>query len=220
MHQVLFQQLRVMGGAGFYGDGGPATAAGLDHPYSVVPFGGEVYIVNDNQGRVRKISVSGIISTVIGNGSGTASGDGGPATAAGVPPYNIAFDKNANIYIVSGYLVRKVDALGIVSTIAGPGGTALALGEGGQATAASINAVGICVDPTGSIYIADRWSNRIRKIRNHIPFLHMVQWLRLRSATMFGARRLLIRYSRLLTAIPCKGLNGAYLPHPCTDPLI
>ena len=108
------------GGAGFAGDGGPATAALLDAPNDVaVDVYGNLYIADLQNRRIRKVNLSGIITTIAGNGSNQSSGDGGPATAAGLNfPHGISVDPAGNLYIASPYdaRIRKVDTNGIIST--------------------------------------------------------------------------------------------------------
>jgi sugar lactone lactonase YvrE len=111
------------------GDGGPATSAELQSPVAVAVDGpGNLYIADSSENRIRKVSPSGVITTVAGNGStilpgsGTI-GDGGLATSAAVGgPSGLAVDGSGNLYISQFSLnsVRKVSAgSGIINTIAG-----------------------------------------------------------------------------------------------------
>ena len=88
------------GVGGYSGDGGPATSAELFEPYGVaVDASGNVYISDFNE-TVRMVNTSGIITTIVGNGVGGYSGDGGPATAAEIQyPEGIALDTSGNLYI-------------------------------------------------------------------------------------------------------------------------
>jgi trimeric autotransporter adhesin len=165
------------------GDGSRAADAGLAFPTGVtVDAAGTLYITAD--GRVRKVSSGGIISTVAGSGSAwsgpvpdtLASGDGGPATRAPLhAPFAATVDADYNVYISGGQLsgffngvgyVRKVTADGSIATIAGNGASGYS-GEGGQATAASFGAAtaGIAVGVEGTIYVADVFNNVIRVLR-------------------------------------------------------
>jgi sugar lactone lactonase YvrE len=148
----------------YSGDGGPATAAALSYPYGVsLDAGGNLYITDS--ARIRKVNTSGIITTVAGTGSYyTYSGDGGPATLAGVGyPYGVAVDATGNVYIADTYndRIRKVDTSGIITTVAG-NGTYGSSGDGGPATAASLYPYGVSVDSAGNLYIAG--GSRIRKV--------------------------------------------------------
>ncbi len=143
---------------GFSGDGGPATTAKLHTPHFAQPDGsGNVYIADESNYRIRKVNTAGIITTIACTG-GSYCCDGMPATAAGKgAPSSLAIDLNGNIYITatgtSGVpIVRKIDTVGIISTIAG-GGTG---GDGSPATAASLSgASDVAVDRIGNIYICE-----------------------------------------------------------------
>ena len=158
------------GTSSYSGDGGQATAAGLPFPEGVAVDGsGNLYIADRYSNRIRKITAStGVISTVAGNGTAGYSGDGGQATAASINgPKGVAVDSSENLYIVdtNNHRIRKVTAsTGVISTVAG-NGNYLYLGDGGQATAAGLhNPVGVAVDGSGNLYIADTSNNRIRKV--------------------------------------------------------
>jgi sugar lactone lactonase YvrE len=107
-----------------------------------------------------------VISTVVGGGQG---GDGGPATSALLAsPTDVACESHKNHYVVDQGLsnVRRVDAQGMIATVAGTtGGSALFSGDGGPATAAKLNGpLSIAFGPTGNLYIADSGNNRIRRV--------------------------------------------------------
>ncbi len=154
--------------AGFRGDGGPATLAEFFRPGSVaIDSTGNIYVADQLNDRIRKINTAGIISTFAGNGSGSFSGDGGQATAAALfRPCGVAVDSSGNVYIADQYnnRVRKVNTSGIISTLAGRGGSSFG-GDGGPATNAYLNnPEGVSVDRYGNVYIADAYNNRIRKV--------------------------------------------------------
>jgi len=158
------------GSSGYSGDGGAATAAGLDWPFGVaVDAGGNIYIADTKDNRIREVSAStGIITNVAGNGSGGYSGDGGPATAAGLAsPYGVAVDAAGNLYIADTYdnRIREVSAsTGIITTIAG-NGSQNDSGDGGPASAAELDVpIGVAVDAPGNLYIADYSGGRIREV--------------------------------------------------------
>jgi uncharacterized repeat protein (TIGR01451 family) len=150
---------------GFSGDGGPATSATIRAEALCADLAGNVYI-SDSFSRIREIDVvTGIITTIAGTGSSVFSGDGGPASAASFRRANaMCMDAAGNMYISDYSRIRKISATtGIISTIAG--GASLAYsGDGVPATAASLNAMGICMDGAGNIYFADEYNNRVRKI--------------------------------------------------------
>lgn len=159
----------IVGGvsAGFGGDGGPATAGILNSPYGVaLDDDGNLYICDKSNNRVRKVNITGIISTVAGSGTLGYFGDGSLATNAQISaPLNVAIDHKGNLYIADAgnNRIRKV-AGGIISTVAGTG-VAGFNGDGIAATLAMLNQpVGLAVDDAGSIYIGDALNYRIRKI--------------------------------------------------------
>ncbi len=153
--------------SGFAGDGGAATSAAVNNPLDVAPdASGNVYIADTFNERIRKVDTSGNISTIAGTGVQSSTGDGGPAASATLSrPDKLTVDSAGNIYIGDSGAnnVRKIDASGIISTIAGLGPTAV--GDGGAASSASLNLPsGAAADAAGNIYIADATNNRIRKI--------------------------------------------------------
>lgn len=114
------------------------------------------------------ITRSQIISTVAGNGILGFSGDGGLAVMARLNnPQDVAIDLLGNLYIADTYnnLVRKVDSLGVITTIAGNGASAFG-GDGGPALIAGLSAEGLDFDTSGNLYIADILNHRIRKINS------------------------------------------------------
>lgn len=159
-------------GSGAYaGDGGPATEASIRTPYDTwVDAGGNIYIADTDNNRIRKVDgASGVITTVAGGGNPTDGlGDGGPATAAVLnKPRGIFLDGDENIYIADDghHRIRKVDAVsGLITTVAGNGIQGYA-GDGGPAVNAQLNHPwGMHLDAQGNIYIADRDNKRVRKV--------------------------------------------------------
>ncbi len=167
----IISTIAGIGTDGYSGDGGAATAAQLGYATDIaLDDFGNVYFADYRKHCVRKISSAGIITTVAGTGIPGYSGDGGPATAANLnQPIGLDVDLCGNIFISDGAnnRIRFVSAVtGIITTIAG-NGTAGASGDGGPATAATMNVPhAIHHDTLGNIYFVDRVSNKVRKITN------------------------------------------------------
>ena len=147
------------GRGGYSGDDGPATAAELGDPTGVaVDAAGDVFIADDANQVVREVNLAtGVITTVAGNGRGSYSGDGGPATAAELYyPSGVALDSAGDLFIADVFngRIREVNhATGVITTVAGDGGL---LGEGyvGPATTAGLGFVcGVAVDSAGNLFI-------------------------------------------------------------------
>jgi sugar lactone lactonase YvrE len=151
------------------GDGGPALAATLRGPFGLAVDGsGNLFLTDvDPEGTsaytgpralVRKVSADGIITTVAGNGVRGFSSDGGPAVKASLDgPNGVAVDKAGNLFIADygNYRIRKVDANGIISTVAGTGKNPYA-GDGVQATTTGLRGpFGVAVDAAGNLLFAD-----------------------------------------------------------------
>ena len=154
------------GTTGHAGDGGLATSAQLTGPLGLaVDSSGNVYIADGPNNSIRKVSTSGIITTVAGGTAGFG-GDGGAATSAALNfPTAVAVDASGNLYIAdsANHRIREVSG-GIISTIAGTTVFGFS-GDNGPATSAQLYLPkGVAVDSHGNVYIADTGNQRIREI--------------------------------------------------------
>ena len=150
----------------YTGDGGPATAAQLRGPiHTAFDAAGNLYVTGICH--IRAIDPSGIIHTIAGTNVDGFSGDGGPATAAQMGTLgHVAPDAWGNIYFVdaTNNRIRRIDAAGIITTIAGNGIAAYS-GDGGPATAASFDyPVALAFDAWGNLYVCDQGSATVRRI--------------------------------------------------------
>ena len=153
---------------GYTGDGGLAIAAQIGFPWGIaVDSAGNLYFSDFLHQVVRKVSASGTITTVAGNGTWGDSGDGAAAASAQLAmPEGLAVDASGNLYIadVANNRVRMVSAGGIISTVAGNGSPGYS-GDGGKATGARLfGPAGVAVDSAGDLYIADASNNRLREV--------------------------------------------------------
>ena len=156
------------GVAAYAGDGGQATLASLNFPLGIaIDASGNIYVADTGNYAIRKITKSGIITTVAGNGASGFAGDGGPAAGARFDlPSDVAVDVFGNIYVADSgnNRVRRIDTNGTITTIAGTGGNSYS-GDNGPAAAATLNHPwGLAADADGAIYISDDLNNVVRKI--------------------------------------------------------
>lgn len=161
----IITSLAGNGSAGFSIDGTPATAAQLSAPSGIAVDATGSIIFWENQ-RIRKIDPAvGILSTLAGNGSCPAGGDGTPAATATICNGNgIALNPDGNLALAYPYSIRMVNESAIITTIAGTGSAGYS-GDGGPATAATLNgAEGLSFANSGYLFVADRQNNCLRKI--------------------------------------------------------
>jgi sugar lactone lactonase YvrE len=155
---------------GFSGDGGPATAASFNVPFSIaVDAQGNVFIADVDNGRVRRVdAATGIVNTVAGTGDGGFSGDGGLATAATLDfPATVALNSAGDLFIMDGnnVRIRRVDnATQTISSVVGNGVKGF-YGDGGPALKASfLFPKSMKFDAAGNLVILDTFNNRVRRV--------------------------------------------------------
>jgi uncharacterized protein (TIGR03437 family) len=171
--QGIISKVAGTGTYGYSGDGGPATQANLYNPSAAVAdTAGNLYIADTSNHRVRKVNAAGVITTIAGVGTAGSSGDGGQATNAALKnPTGLFLDGLGNLYIADqgNHRIRKVNASGVITSVAGTG-TAGFTGDGGSPLTAGLNGPqSVTVDTTGNIYIADTGNDRIRAILSRAP---------------------------------------------------
>jgi DNA-binding beta-propeller fold protein YncE len=159
------------GAAGHAGDGGPATAAAFNEPYGIaVDRNANIYVADRHNHCVRRIdAANGIVTTFAGNGRSGYSGDGGPATEAGlVEPNGLGFDpEQRRLFIadVADHRVRVVDLMsGRIATFAGTGEAAHTGDRGPAAAAGVFGARAVKVAPDGTVYILERQGSTLRRV--------------------------------------------------------
>ena len=155
---------------GSAGDGGPATSALFQRPVAVSERGGNIFIADIADNRIREVTgATGIIQTVAGNGTAGFTGDGSSAIQAELnQPSGVWVDGSQNIFLTDSLnnRVREVTAgaSSIIQTLAGNGTTSFG-GDGDLATGAQLfNPGPVFVDSSGNILIADGANNRIRQV--------------------------------------------------------
>ncbi len=163
---------------GYRGDNGPAAMAELRNPVgqAASPAGridvdaqGNIFIADTGNNAVRRVDhVTGNITTVAGNGTAGATGDGGPATAALLnQPTDVEVGPDGTLYIAdsANSCVRSVTADGVMHTVAGRCGMRGFQGDGASPTLALLDRPGgVETDTAGRLYIADTYNHRIRVV--------------------------------------------------------
>ena len=162
------------GALGFSGDGDAATNAVFQNPTAItVDKAGNLFIADSDNHRIRKVDTNGIITTVAGNGvrdvygRGTYSGDGGAATNAGLnSPIDVAVDQAGNLLIAdrNNNRIRKVDTIGIITTVAGNGSDYYSNADGVATNVPFADPTGVAFDADGNFIIASGSGGLIRKV--------------------------------------------------------
>ncbi len=155
----------TLAGSGIIGSAnGTGSAASFYSPAGVAVDGrGNLYIADQFNNKIRKITAAGVVTTLAGSGSeGKADGKG--AAASFRYPKGVAVDGRGNVYVADGFnnLIRKITAAGVVTTLAGSGSAGSADGTGSAASFRSPS--GVAVDSSGNVFVADTYNHKIRKI--------------------------------------------------------
>ena len=153
---------------------GPGANASFNGPAGVVvDSSGNIFVVDAENHRIRKVTPNGIVTTIAGSGNPAfADAPSGPATDASfLAPETLAIDASGNIFVVDrgNHRIRKVSPSGAVTTLAGSGtgsGSAVGAFADGTGSAASFSSpMGVAVDASGNLFVTDQHNSRIRKLR-------------------------------------------------------
>jgi hypothetical protein len=150
-------------GTSAFADGSSGVASFAGPRGVTVDTLGNVYVADAGNNRIRKITSDGVVSTLAGQAT-AGSSDGTGASASFNAPFGVAVDFSGNVFVADqgGNRIRKITPVGVVTTIAGNGGTTFTDGTGTNAT--FNDPVGVAVDSTGTLYVSDLTNHRIRKI--------------------------------------------------------
>ena len=138
--------------------------AKLDSPFGLtIDKEGNVYIADTSNHQIRKIDSIGNVTTLAGTGN-SGSNDGPGKSATFSCPNSVAVDDSGNVYVAdtANSKIRKIDQMGVVTTVAGTGSTGAADGKGQNAS--FYYPAAIALDGDGNLYIADSFNNKVRKI--------------------------------------------------------
>jgi sugar lactone lactonase YvrE len=159
----------LAGTAGMSGSAdGTGAAARFNVPVGVATdSAGNVYVADSLNDIIRKITPTGVVTTLAGMAGMTGSTDGTGAAARFSVPYGVATDSAGNVYVADtlNYIIRKITPAGMVTTLAGMAGmTGSTDGTGAAARFGLDSPTGVATDGAGNVYVADRGNDTIRKI--------------------------------------------------------
>ncbi len=157
----------LAGSAGFSGSAdGPGSAARFNNPTAVATdSGGNVFVADNNNHTIRKITSAGVVTTLAGLAGLIGSADGAGSTARFNGPHGVATDSGGNVYVSDQFnrTIRKITPVGVVTTLAGavaqPGSA-----DGTGSAARFADPRGTATDSSGNVYVADQFNFTIRKI--------------------------------------------------------
>jgi streptogramin lyase len=145
---------------------GNGTSASFNYPYGVAVDGsGNVYVADTVNHLIRKISPSGVVTTLAGTVGNSGAVNANGTSASFYFPFGVAVDGSGNVYVADqgNHLIRKISPSGDVTTLAGDAGSTGAVN--GNGTLASFNSpAGVAVDGSGNVYVADRNNHLIRRV--------------------------------------------------------
>lgn len=144
---------------------GTGSVARFYYPQGVaVDNAGSVYVGDNNNSTIRKITSSGVVTTIAGTAGVAGSADGTGSAARFNYPWGVAVDSAGNIYVADWYnhTIRKITSSGVVTTLSGLVGVA-GSSDGAGSTARFYNPTGVAVDSGGTVYVADTNNSTIRR---------------------------------------------------------
>lgn len=155
------------GGPNWNGSGnidGTGTAAAFSYPVGLgIDASGNIYVADQGNHTIRKVTSAGVVTTVAGSGSyGVANGTG--TAASFYSPSDVAVDASGNIYVAdqNNYAIRKITSAGVVTTLAGGGISGYQDGTSSSASFSTLTS--LVLDASGDLYVVDQGNGRIRKV--------------------------------------------------------
>ena len=167
----------TLAGSGAYGstDGTGSAASFVDPGGVAVDASGDVYVADSRNNRIRKISSTGVVTTLAGSGD-FGSTDGTGSAASFGDPGGVAVDASGNVYVADSFIskIRKISSARVVTTLAGSGDYGSTDGIGSAASFKFPS--GVAVDASGNVYVADPLNNEIREIIRSQKSVPVITW--------------------------------------------
>ena len=167
----------TLAGDGYVGStDGPGSTARFYFPLALaLDNSGNIYVADSINNRIRKITSSGVVTTLAGNGQGgLADSSSGSTNVKFWQPNGVAVDSGGNVYVGDSYnnRLRYISSYGYVMTLAGSGAfgqyNEITFADGNGSVAIFWNPQGVAVDSSGNVYIADKSNHRIRKYKSGV----------------------------------------------------
>ena len=157
----------LAGSAGERGSAdGTGSAARFNFPFGVATdVAGNVYVADQSNHTIRKITPAGVVTTLAGSAGNDGSADGTGSAARFNAPTGVATDTDGNVYVADAFnnIIRKITPAGVVTTLAGSADN-VGSADGTGSAARFNNPFGVATDIDGNVYVADQSNHTIRKI--------------------------------------------------------